>query len=206
MGTEERKPMNIVESIKYVNDLMINSNENEMHIFFHLAAINVSESWKNPEFYEGAPHLKRFMDKKFSALMIEVFRKTTMWFRSMEGILGLPDGKELLLKHGRENMVAYMGFADTEQVLVLKMAIENPIATFHSLLKAAGLKGKQNPDNEENKKSVWKAKYLDEVRKNKRLQKKCDKQRKHIEDLKATIRNMMRVAPTKSIENEERAH
>lgn len=198
-----QKPTNILESIKIVKGLIINSNENELNIFFHLAAINVTESWKDPKFYEGAPHLLKYTNKKFSALMIEVFMKTTTWFRNMESILGLHEGRELLLRHGRENMVAYRGFAETEQVLVLKMAEKNPIATFHALLKAAGLKGKQDPDNEENKKSIWKIKYLAEVKKNKKLQKKCDRQATAIKELKTTIRNMMHVDPSKPSSGEE---
>ncbi len=202
---EQQAPKNILESIDLVNRLTINSNENEMNIFLHLAAISVTESWKNPAFYEGAPKLRKYMDKKFTALMKEIFYKTTTWFRNMESILNLPDGKNLLLRHGRSNMVAYLAFAETERELVLKMAKVNPIADFHALLRSAGLRGQQNPDNDENKKDIWKKKYLAEVRKNKKLQKKCDKQEQTIAELKATIRGMMSVRPDEK-SDEQHAH
>ena len=182
------EPTSILISIQYINELMVSTNENELKIFMHLAAIDVSESWKKESFYTGAEYLKKYMDKKFSALMTEVFRKTTMWFRSVDAILQLDNGRALLLRHGRENMVAYRGFAVNERELVLKMAKKNPIASFHNLLKSAGLRGKQNP---ENVKSIWKDKYLAEVKKSKKLQKKCDKQAKSITELKMTIQTMM---------------
>jgi hypothetical protein len=164
----------ILKSIEFVNGKLKESNQNELDIFFHLSAIKISEAWKKPDFYTGAQHLSFYANKKFPAIMKEVFNRTSVWFRNMDAILMMDNGKELLLKYGRKNIIAYRGFSPEEQKAVLDLAKVRPTSCFHALLKSAGLKGQKDKAIDKIQEGVWKQKYLSLEREHQKLQRKYD--------------------------------
>jgi hypothetical protein len=147
----------LIDSMKHVNSLSINSNKDELEIFYHLSAIAKLESWKNESFYEGAEHLMHMKENKFGSFIREVYGKTTMWFTRMGDILNLENGKTLFLRHGRANMIAYLGFNEEERKAVLELSKERPISTFHNLLTFSGLREKRDAPNEIE--TIWKSKF-----------------------------------------------
>lgn len=187
----------ILSSINYVNGLVKESNQNEIDIFKHLCTISITESWKNDSFYEGAPHFLRYKSKKFSALMKEVFHRSTTWFRNMESILGILGGEELLLNHGRENMVSFRGYSKVEQEFVLRAAKKRPLASFHALLKASGLRGQHTPDIDKELVSIWKKKFNALLKRFENLKKKYVRVQDENKKLKAEVNKLNKIIARK---------
>ena len=149
----------LTEAIKQAQNIASTSNQGEIDLFFCLSNISMNDLWKKDSFYAGIEELKHYRSKKFGALMHDIFNRSTTWFRNMDHILQLSNGQSLYLKHGHRNMVAYMGFSPEHKEFVLKAALKRPLANFHSLLSAAGMKGGTNLDITKEKEITWRKKY-----------------------------------------------
>jgi hypothetical protein len=107
------------ESLKFVNEHQGKKNEIQIKLWTHFDIIKTTEVWKVPDYYDGYPDLKYFMESTFEHFLKKVFRKTMLWFNSVETILRLKNGKDLFIKYGRSNMVTYTHSTPVEQQAII---------------------------------------------------------------------------------------
>jgi len=116
----------ITEHIKLVKNFKVQSNESTLKIHNILLDIKDGQFWKSKNYYkdQAAYTYKEHSKMDFNLFIEAVFGKSGMWFKSIERILSLDNGEELLLKHGRSNMVTYYDSTNEERVAILT-AIES---------------------------------------------------------------------------------
>ena len=154
--------MNVLESIRLVTGLNRNSNSNDIKIFEHLFDIKESKVWTNPKYYVNAAELEYLAKRKFQIFISTVFDRNIRWYQSMEAILKMPNGRELLLQWGRVNMATYMNLTKDEQEAVVEAATTvkrgGRIPNFYRV--SVKLFGKRRmTDADKVKEGYWEGKY-----------------------------------------------
>ena len=91
----------VTEHIKLVKSLKEQSNENVLKIYDILSIIKEGQFWKSKNYYKDQTDFdhKEYSKMDFALFIRAVFGVTMMGFESIEKILYLDNGKELLLKY-----------------------------------------------------------------------------------------------------------
>ncbi|MDP8268201.1 MAG: hypothetical protein P9L97_05680 [Candidatus Tenebribacter davisii] len=154
-----KNPTTLVSSMNYSKGLANKSNECEVLLFLHLQAISLQELWTKDSFYVGSEELIGYKDKVFSALMYDIFNRSTTWFTNMDIFLKYPNGRSLYIQHGHVNMVCYKSLSPEHRTFILKVAGKRPVSSFYALLASAGLRGRKVKDIKPEKQLLWEKKH-----------------------------------------------
>jgi hypothetical protein len=180
--------MNFKQSIEFVKSCHGKSNEQMLMIYNHFVVMEEEGTWRDRKFYSSSLEAEPFMTLAFGAFIRNAYGFSDRWYFSMKKILELKNGKELLLKHGRENMATYLNCTAEERRAILKYA-ETSVATRDF----AGIRCQLFPSTKkkEEPQNMYKKKYDKLFAKYKKLQESFEKYKKetaeNIKTLKKTI-------------------
>lgn len=137
------------------------SNENLIKIFDHLLIIKNGEIWKNTIYYKGVEDLQYLKAASFANFLIHVTGFTIYWFNSMKRIIVFKDGegRDLLVKYGRESMVTFLNSTPREQTAILKVAEKSVRTRPFSSIRAELFPSRKKKKGESKVENIWELKY-----------------------------------------------
>lgn len=191
------KTTTIHQAMKEAKSLRAKSNECKLKLFALLQNLKETGVWRKDSFWKGASEeLAEYQHKKFSALMKDLFDKSNQWYTKTEEILSkVPNGRDMYIKYGHRNMVAYLGFDEKERKNVLIIAKDHPTSCFHYLLNSRGLKGAKTGVTKTELKVIdteWKDRHHQVKKEKTSLQRKYDKLKKDYDILKGRYNEVVK--------------
>jgi len=113
---------------KFIKESFKRSNVEILNVFEELKIIETSGLWKEKKFWDKSSEREKYMKTSFSTFMKGCLNITDNWYRGIEKILSIENGKELFLEYGRDDMVYYLGCTEQERKAILKEAKISPIS------------------------------------------------------------------------------
>lgn len=179
----------ITEHIKLIKSLREQSNENILKIFMTLSAIEQESLWKSKNYYKGQSVLtyEECSKMDFSSLIKIIFGFTRIWFESISNILSLDNGKELLLKYGRNNATTYYSSTEEERAAIL-----NEVEKKQRLTPFAAIKRELYPSAKKEVSTInpWEQKYKGLKEKYEAMKREFDAYKKSVESFMAGMRKV----------------
>lgn len=180
----------ITEHVKLVRNLKVQINENALKIYEILLLIKRIEAWKSENYYKNqtAYSYKEHSKMDFNLFIEAVFGKSGMWVKSIERILSLDNGKELLLKHGRSNMVTYYDSTDEERAAILAVVKKKRKLARFNAVKRELYPAIKKTDPVTN---IWEQKYKEMKKKYEAIEKKYKALKQEFDNYKNKVESLM---------------
>jgi hypothetical protein len=171
----------IARHIELIRGFNKASIKNVLRIYETLAIIKGHGLWQKSEYYVGQPDFSFEVYRKmdFASFLLSVFGITERWVKSIEDILLVKNGKELLLRYGRSNLVTYCHSTDDERRAILIEA-----ERYKGMPRFTEIKRKLYPGKEVTPINPWKVKY-------EKLKKEYGALKKEFADYKEKVQGFM---------------
>ncbi len=180
----------IREHNNLVQDFKGQSNENSLEIYKILRLIKKSELWTIESYYknQNVYDYKEYSKMDFHTFIKEVFGITGVIFESINKILSLDDGRDLIIKYGRSNMVTYTNSTEPERIAILNEIEKSKKISPFNVIKR---KLYPNANKTETPVSIWEKKYRKIQKEHNSLKKEHDKMKKEFDSYKKTVESLM---------------
>jgi ERCC4-related helicase len=144
-----------------INGLFGRSNECNLQIFNKLDFIKQNENWKKKSW--RADEFVKLSFNKYITQGLGISSYT--WFKNIEQILKLKNGRELYHKYGHANMVTYLRSTENEREAILRERelknLKSPFSKIKSELFGATKREQKTESYWRHEAIKWKKKYED---------------------------------------------